>query len=309
MTVEIQGVAHVNVNCSDLARSTAFYAEHLELAVTAHTRPEKPQDGTGFGLAGGARWDAHMLCDGRGFTAPAIDLLEWLEPRPVGAPAAEPNQLGFYRICFLASELDARYEALRSRGVECLSEPVDVPLGSEVADSVRALCFRDPDGTVLELIERPEGGVEAVHVNVNCSDIVRSHEWYERVLGLKTIGRSAPGPVAGTLFGRSDEIEWDARFLLPASGAQLAVDLLEWKRPRPVGAPSAAANQLGIFRMAFLVGDAHEAHAELVRQGVEAPPPTFLEMGPEIPVDGVWAVFFRDPDGTCLEFIQSPQVS
>ena len=44
----------------------------------------------------------------------------------------------------------------------------------------------------------------------------------------------------------------------------------------------------------------------LLRQGVEAPEPTFLEMGPEIPVDGVWAVFFRDPDGTCLEFIQTP---
>jgi hypothetical protein len=29
-------------------------------------------------------------------------------------------------------------------------------------------------------------------------------------------------------------------------------------------------------------------------------------MGPGIPVDGLWAVFFRDPDGTCLELIQRP---
>jgi catechol 2,3-dioxygenase-like lactoylglutathione lyase family enzyme len=143
-------------------------------------------------------------------------------------------------------------------------------------------------------------------VNINCSDIARSHEWYERVLGLKTIGRSAPGPVPGTLFGLPEDIEWDARFLLPPEGGQLAIDLLEWKRPTPVGAPATRANQLGIFRMAFLVADAHEAHAELLALGVDAPAPVFLDMGPEIPVDGVWAVFFRDPDGACLEFIQSP---
>ena len=174
------------------------------------------------------------------------------------------------------------------------------------ADTVRALCFRDPDGTLLELIERPEPVVRIAHVNVNCTDIARSHEWYERVLGLKTLGSSAPGPVDGALFGSPGKVEWDARFLVPESGPTLAVDLLEWRTPKPFGRPAARANQLGPFRMAFMVADAQEAHAELARCGVDAPPPCFLEMGPEIPVPGVWAIFFRDPDGTCLEFIQSP---
>jgi hypothetical protein len=31
-------------------------------------------------------------------------------------------------------------------------------------------------------------------------------------------------------------------------------------------------------------------------------------MGPEVPVAGLWAVFFRDPDGTCLELIQRPEL-
>jgi hypothetical protein len=31
-------------------------------------------------------------------------------------------------------------------------------------------------------------------------------------------------------------------------------------------------------------------------------------MGPEIPIDGLWALFFRDPDGSCLELIESPRV-
>ena len=36
---------------------------------------------------------------------------------------------------------------------------------------------------------------------------------------------------------------------------------------------------------------------------------TGLEMGPEVPIAGLWAVFFRDPDGTCLELIERPVVT
>lgn len=309
VAVEIQSVAHVNVNCRDLAHSLAFYREHLGLASAAHTAPDEPQDGSGFGLPGRVQWDAHMLCDARGIAGPAVDLLEWKAPGPVGKPYPELNHLGFFRLCFLTSDLDARYEALRSRGVACLSEPLELPLGSEVADTVRALCFRDPDGTTLELIGVPETSTRLAHVNVNCSDIVRSAEWYERVLGLRTLGRSAPGPVPGTLFGVSGEIEWDARFLLPEGATMddsMAIDLLEWKRPAPLGKPYAQGNHLGIYRMAFLVADVRAARDELLRQGVDAPPPVWLDMGPEIPVDGVEALFFPDPDGTCLELIQTP---
>jgi hypothetical protein len=31
-------------------------------------------------------------------------------------------------------------------------------------------------------------------------------------------------------------------------------------------------------------------------------------MGPDLPIAGVWALFFRDPDGTCLELIESPKL-
>jgi hypothetical protein len=32
-------------------------------------------------------------------------------------------------------------------------------------------------------------------------------------------------------------------------------------------------------------------------------------MGPEIPIEGLYAVFFRDPDGTCLELIERPRIA
>jgi len=31
-------------------------------------------------------------------------------------------------------------------------------------------------------------------------------------------------------------------------------------------------------------------------------------MGPEIPIAGLNAVFFRDPAGTCLELIEAPKL-
>ena len=60
--------------------------------------------------------------------------------------------------------------------------------------------------------------------------------------------------------------------------------------------------------MAFMVKDIHACHDELLRQGVGCPAPVFLDMGPEIPLDGVWALFFPDPDGTCLELIETPSL-
>ena len=87
------------------------------------------------------------------------------------------------------------------------------------------------------------------------------------------------------------------------------MDLLEWKQPRPIGEPYADANHLGIYRMAFLVEDAAASSRALRAEGVECSDPVFLEMGPDIPVDGVWAVFFPDPDGTCLELIEAPKLA
>src|SRR5262245_45997703 len=74
MPLPLLSVVHVNVNCSDLARSLAFYRDQVGLAPLSHTAPG-PQDGAGFALAGKVRWDAWLLHDARGQAGPALDLL------------------------------------------------------------------------------------------------------------------------------------------------------------------------------------------------------------------------------------------
>jgi catechol 2,3-dioxygenase-like lactoylglutathione lyase family enzyme len=76
MALPLLSTVHVNANCSDLARSLAFYRDLVGLQPLSHTKPV-PQDGAGFGLEGRVQWDAHLLHDERGVAGPAIDLLEW----------------------------------------------------------------------------------------------------------------------------------------------------------------------------------------------------------------------------------------
>jgi catechol 2,3-dioxygenase-like lactoylglutathione lyase family enzyme len=209
MALPVLGVAHVNVNCADLARSLAFYRDLVGLTPLTHTHPP-PQDGGGFGLPGRVEWDAYLLHDERGLGGPALDLLEWKLPKPVGRPHPGANALGMFRLCLSVPDVEATYARLAAAGVPCLSRPVSAPIDPASGLSVRFFCARDPDGTTIEFLEAP---------------------------------RATP----------------------------------------------------------------REAHAELVRAGVTTSPPVWLELGPEVPVPGLWALFLRDPDGTCLELIQRPE--
>ena len=202
MAIPVLGVVHVNVNCSDLARSLRFYRDLVGLAPITHTNP-LPQDGAGFGLPGRVQWDAHLLHDARGPLGPAVDLLEWKQPPPWASPPPSRTSSGCSASASRYPDVDAVYAKLVAAGVPCLSAPVTAPINPAAGLSVRFFCARDPDGTAIEFLQAPGAPQELrlLHVNVNCSDLTRSADWYRRVLGLATLGRSAPGPVDGAGFG------------------------------------------------------------------------------------------------------------
>src|SRR5581483_679220 len=306
---ELAGFMHVNVNCSDLARSRRFYQDGVGLVASAHTRPEKPQPGAGFGIAGDALWDAWVLDDPRGMGASAsLDLLEWRIPRPIGKPPGAAPALGIHRVGYAVPSLDAALSRMASAGGTSL------PAGSVVRGgaSRRFAWVFDPGGTVVEVVEDPgcAQAVEARHVAVVCSDLERAVAWYGDVLGLEVSERERAARGPGASYGRSGDAAWDAALLrVPHRPAQYALRLEHWRTPAAAARVPAVANQLGPFRVAFLVDDVHAWHADLERRGVRATgPPVWLEMGPEIPIDGLWALFFPDPDGACVELIQTPPV-
>jgi len=127
---------------------------------------------------------------------------------------------------------------------------------------------------------------------------------------LQVVTRESDAGAAGDAFASSRDVRWDAAVLeLPGRADHYALRLEHWHAPAAIERPRALANQLGPFRLAFLVDDAHAWHAELERRGVACTgPPVWLDMGPEIPIDGLWALFFYDPDGACVELIQTPEL-
>lgn len=148
----ISGLVHVNINCSNFERSKAFYevlgfkevwqvpeTNTAEVAAAVGMPPYNVK-GALFRLHGPAVEEAVT-----------IDLLEWIKPRDETAPYPHLYHLGIARIALATTDLDSDMEKLKSVGAQFLSKPATMPPSSGV--NARFVCFKDPDGTILELVE------------------------------------------------------------------------------------------------------------------------------------------------------------
>ena len=146
--MNISGLLHININCSDFEQSKAFY-EMLGFREIMPVPPEGAGDeAAAVGMVSYRVKGALMKHPSRIVS----DLLEWQEPREQGSPYGSMAHPGIARVAFVTSALDDDRATLDAAGVSFLSaEPVQVagPGGSKV----RFICFKGPDGTVLELVE------------------------------------------------------------------------------------------------------------------------------------------------------------
>jgi catechol 2,3-dioxygenase-like lactoylglutathione lyase family enzyme len=70
-----------------------------------------------------------------------------VRPRDAEPPYEHLGHLGLNRIALWTIGLDEEYERLIGDGVEFLSEP------KTMGGHSKFVCMRDPDGTIIELIE------------------------------------------------------------------------------------------------------------------------------------------------------------
>jgi diaminopimelate decarboxylase len=131
---------HVSVSCADVDRSLVFYRDLLGLPLRDRGAGPSGAVGeiTGVGDAE-VEWADLALPDGR-----VLELLRL----PGGPPAA-----GSGHFALGVAEADAIHRRLREAGVPLRSEPVMI---DDPGDWQGARCFyaEDPDGTVVELIQR-----------------------------------------------------------------------------------------------------------------------------------------------------------
>jgi catechol 2,3-dioxygenase-like lactoylglutathione lyase family enzyme len=87
---------------------------------------------------------------GNDANAPVLDLVQFIDPPTQGQPYPSLNNVGICRIAFTVDDIDRTYEDLRAKGIEFVA-PLKKIVGPGGA-RIGVVCFKDPDGTVLELM-------------------------------------------------------------------------------------------------------------------------------------------------------------
>jgi catechol 2,3-dioxygenase-like lactoylglutathione lyase family enzyme len=148
--VKVSGFDHVSVTCRDRDASIAFYADVLRLDVAARGESDDRELAMMMGLDHvRMRWADVDL--GGGMT---LELVQFLHPAgsPVSKSLWDP---GATHIGLQVDDIDAMHARLREAGVRVVSKPVRLTEeGSWYGAKV--LYVVDPDGTWIELVERPE---------------------------------------------------------------------------------------------------------------------------------------------------------
>ena len=157
----IKSMFHVNINVKDFDRSMAFYQKlGFEKVVNAGDG-DVPQYDEAFRIPNN-HGRAALLRLGDGPHCTLLDLIEWKTPSTEGAPYPNLYHTGIARIALLTKDIHRVYEDLKAEGIQFFSEPktIKIDRGSPrrfFGDQVSFVCFTDPDGIVIELIDFPNG--------------------------------------------------------------------------------------------------------------------------------------------------------
>ncbi len=297
MALSIVTMKSLVINCTKLADSQNFY-QLLGLGCNEVLTSSNQPSG-GIGLEGESQWRHCSLHDHREAAGPVIELWQWRQPPPWGHVNNAPNQLGYARLAIFVAKLDKLYQILKDQAVAALSELYcDKPTG------LRWCYCRDPDGNLVELIER-DGAVEFGYVVLNCEDLANSVAWYSVLFDLE------PGPVqrlgvAPQLLDSKKPGEViSVQMNIVGQKARFGLVLQQWQQPLAIGRPLLKANQLGMFRLVFTVRDVAKAYEYLASERIQhVNPLSRLNMNSADEAQQRELLFMQDPTGACIELLQ-----
>lgn len=147
----IQGCHHTSFTVRDLERSLWFYRDVLGMQVEYYTAERSTPYLAQITGYPGVRMGTALLRPAPDWPH-LIELIQYLEPLGVPLDVRTCNP-GSAHLCLLTSDIHALYQAMRTAGVACRSEPVPMPSGPNAGGySVYA---QDPDGITIELFQPP----------------------------------------------------------------------------------------------------------------------------------------------------------
>ncbi|MBT4520077.1 MAG: hypothetical protein HOC23_08725 [Halieaceae bacterium] len=158
----IFSLAQVNINVSDFERSRAWYQ------MLGYNVSTKLAATDSLAVANAMGFDSTFEINGAVLTrqedGSMLELVQWMTPFNPEPPYAIPaNHLGIARIAFGTSNMEADVAALKSQGVEFLSDITPCCQGPDSSGSIVA--FYDPDGAIIELAEQDFWSTLSMMVN------------------------------------------------------------------------------------------------------------------------------------------------
>jgi catechol 2,3-dioxygenase-like lactoylglutathione lyase family enzyme len=324
--MNLQSIYHININCIDFDRSYEFYKK---LGFRAIVGPGKGGGGViseqVLHLGRNTRSHGVIMQLGDDPHCSHVDLIQWQEPRTEGRPYERLDHLGIARACFYSKNIWQDYATLKAAGVNFYSEP---QIATYKTGQSAVVCFEDPDGTVLELVQfqktatppraaqpHPEGRLNLIsmyHININVSNFDRSLEFY-KWLGFREVveigggersdGGAGDNAIATKVLRIPDATGGRSMILGVGNDPHCShIDLIQWDTPAAAGRPYERLNHCGIARACFYSKSIWKDYEELKSAGVNVySEPEFLRYP-----DGAGSavVCFEDPDGTVLELVQ-----
>ncbi len=142
-------VAHIGITVRDMDKAIHFYRDLLGLKVIGDVTFAGEEADILIG-EDNVTLRAVYLRSPDDRKSPPIELLHFVEPIAKGEPYAGVANPGITEVAFWVKDIEQTYKELRAHGVRFYSAP---QLFETDDYKVKAVYFRDPDGTTLELLQ------------------------------------------------------------------------------------------------------------------------------------------------------------
>jgi len=313
----INALQHVGMGVNDTDTTYAFYRDTLGFKIKLNDHTEYSQE---MAPIIGDVVEMRMLMAMNIHGGGAIELIEHTSTEP--RARAEPvrwGDLGFLESGLWATNLDALVPQLQAKGVALLT-PV-CSFQDYAGATWKYAYLRDPDGLLLQLLERPGsdgaslvGGIS--HVAVGVSDIEAAERFYGEVLGYDRAIYRFTGylPEMDAVTGGPMRMKMTILERSQGSTSQLAlldgglIKLVQaiGYQGRPIF-EGRRWGDIGQMEVALDVTDLRVTLDEALSKGATLlHPPTFMDMGSGSV--GSFA-YITDPDGNIIEFVEVEKIA
>jgi catechol 2,3-dioxygenase-like lactoylglutathione lyase family enzyme len=151
----IYDLAHINVNCTDIRRSIAFYEKFGFEVIHVIAEDTKGLDPTADVMQGAAGHEGShcrgviMSLGDHPHCWTKLELLQYTRPATAPEPGRTLFQVGYCRMAIRCRDIHGEVARLKALGIEFEG---DVQTSKTVGTLSYAFA-RDPDGTIVELLE------------------------------------------------------------------------------------------------------------------------------------------------------------